>query len=180
VATAAPAAAAEGGERIQTARETPLAAAAEGGTVGTLQSGAPARILARAGDMVKVAVEGWIPADAIAPSDSGAMVGVTAAEVHAAPDRFVGQTVEWRLQVIAVTRADELRSEMAPDQPYLLTRGPLPEPGFVYVTFPGERVAEFQALPPLQEMRLRVTIRAAHTRFLATPVVELVSVVSGK
>jgi hypothetical protein len=68
---------------------------------------------------------------------------------------------------------------MPPGQPYLLTRGPLPEPGFVYVTIPAGRAAEFQALPPLQELRLRVTIRAAHTKFLATPVAELVSVVSG-
>ena len=79
------------------------------------------------------------------------MVGVTAAEVRAEPARFVGQTVEWRLQVIAVKQADELRSEMPPGQPYLLTRGPLPEPGFVYVTIPAARAAEFQALPPLQE-----------------------------
>ena len=107
------------------------------------------------------------------------MVGVTAAEVRATPDRFVGQTLEWRLQVIAVKTADELRSEMAPGQPYLLTRGPLPEPGFVYVTVPAAPVAEFQALPPLQELVLRVAIRAAHTKFLTTPVAELVSVVSG-
>ncbi|HKT59367.1 MAG TPA: hypothetical protein VJQ46_04910, partial [Gemmatimonadales bacterium] len=171
--------AAPGGERIQTARETQLGAAAAGGSLGTLHSGTPARVVARAGDMVKVQVEGWIPADAVAPSDSGTMVGVTAAEVRGAPDRFVGQTVEWRLQVIAVKQADELRSEMPPGQPYLLTRGPLPEPGFVYVIIPAERAAEFRALPPLQELQLRVTIRAAHTRFLATPVAELVSVVSG-
>jgi hypothetical protein len=179
VAPAPPSVAGTGGETIQTARETPLAAAAEGGTLGTLQGGAPARVLARAGDMVKVSVEGWIPADAVVPSDSGAMVGVTAEEVRATPDRFVGQTVEWRLQLIAVKQADELRSEMPPGQPYLLTRGPLPEPGFVYVTIPAGRAAEFQALPPLHELRLRVIIRAAHTKFLATPVAELVSVVSG-
>jgi hypothetical protein len=81
--------------------------------------------------------------------------------------------------VIAVKAADELRAEMAPGQPYLLTRGPLPEPGFVYVTVPAARVAEFQVLPPLQELVLRVSIRAAHTKFLATPVADLVSVVSG-
>ena len=45
---------------------------------------------------------------------------------------------------------------MPPGQPYLLTRGPLPEPGFVYVSIPAERVAEFQALPPLHELVLRV------------------------
>jgi hypothetical protein len=167
------------GERVQTARETPLSAAVEGGTMGTLQGGTPARVVARAGDQVKVQVEGWIPADAISPSDSGAMVGVTAAEVRAEPSRFVGQTVEWRLQVIAVKEADELRAEMPPGATYLLTRGPLPEPGFVYVTVPAARAAEFQALPPLQELVLRVAIRAARTRFLATPVAELVSVVSG-
>ena len=118
-------------ERVHTDRQTPLAAAPEGGTMGVLQGGVPARVVARAGDQVKVLVEGWIPADAVTPSDSGAMVGVTASEVRTNPDRFVGQTVEWRLQVIAVKAADELRAEMAPGQPYLLTRGPLPEPGFV-------------------------------------------------
>ena len=77
--------------------------------------------------------------------------------------------------MIAVQVADELRPEMPPGQPYLLTRGPLPEPGFVYVTIPPERVAEFRALPPLHETVMRVTVKAARTRYLATPVVELVS-----
>ncbi|MDQ3137499.1 MAG: hypothetical protein M3Q93_07925, partial [Gemmatimonadota bacterium] len=167
------------GERVQTARATPLGAAPEGGTLGTLEGGAPARIVARAGDLVKVQVEGWIPADAIAPGSDDALAGITAAEVRAAPDRYVGKTVEWRVQVIAVKTADELRAEMPPGQPYLLTRGPLPEPGFVYVSVPPARVAEFQALPALQELVLRVSIRAARTKYLTTPVAELVSVVSG-
>ena len=74
---------------------------------------------------------------------------------------------------------DELRAELPPGQPYLLTRGPLPEPGFVYVAIPPDRAEAFQALPPLQEVVLRVTIRAPRTRYLATPVAELASVVSG-
>ena len=168
-----------GPDRVQTARETALGATPAGGTLGTLQAGTPARIVARSGDLVKVQVEGWIPADAVAVSDSAALVGVSAAEVRAEPARFVGQTLEWRLQVIAVKTADELRSEMPPGQPYLLTRGPLPEPGFVYVIIPSAQAAAFQALPPLQEVVLRVAIRAARTRFLTTPVAELVSVVSG-
>jgi len=79
------------------------------------------------------------------------------------------------VQVIAVKRADELRGEMAPGQPYLLTRGPLPEPGFVYVSIPRCRSPKIRALPALHELVLRVTIRAARTRFLMTPVAELVS-----
>ena len=174
-----PAALSDASERVQTARETPLSAGPTGGTLGTLQNGTPARIVARSGDLVKVQVEGWIPADAIASTDGDAMIGVTAAEVRAEPGRFLGKTVEWRVQVIAVKTADELRAEMAPGQPYLLTRGPLPEPGFVYVSIPSAQVADFQALPPLQELVLRVSIRAARTKFLTTPVAELVSVVSG-
>jgi hypothetical protein len=105
--------------------------------------------------------------------------GVTAAEVRSAPERYVGQSLDWRLQVISVQTADELRAELPPGQPYLLTRGPLPEPGFVYVAIPPGQVDAFRALPPLEEVVLRVTIRAARTRYLTTPVAELVSVVSG-
>ena len=105
---------------------------------------------------------------------------MTAAEVRAEPARFVGQTLEWRLQVIAVKTADELRSEMPPGQPYLLTRGPLPEPGFVYVIIPSAQAAAFQALAAAAGSWCSAsTIRAARTRFLTTPVAELVSVVSG-
>jgi len=42
-----------------------------------------------------------------------------------------------------------------------------------------EQAAAFQNLPPLQELVLRVTIKAPRTRYLATPVVELAGVVSG-
>ena len=106
-----------------------------------------------------------------------AQAGVTAAEVRSSPDRYVGQLLEWRLQVISVETADELRSEMAPGQPYLLTRGPLPEPGFVYVIVPADQVSRFRSLPPLHEATLRVMVRAARSKYLTTPVVELVSVV---
>ena len=66
------------------------------------------------------------------------------------------------------------RAEMPAGQPYLLTRGPLPEPGFVYVMVSRADVARFKALPPLAEVLLRVTLRASRTRFLATPVAEFV------
>jgi hypothetical protein len=60
-------------------------------------------------------------------------------------------------------------------QKYLLTRGPLPEPGFVYVTVTDRQAAELQALPALQELTFRVNIKAAKTKFLTTPVVEYVA-----
>jgi hypothetical protein len=136
-------------------------------------------VLGRTGEWARVQVEGWVRQADLEAADGGALAGVTAEEVRAAPDRYVGQTLDWRLQVISVQTADELRAELPPGQPYLLTRGPLPEPGFVYVAIPPDRVAAFRALAPLQEVVLRVKIRAARTRYLATPVAELASVVSG-
>jgi hypothetical protein len=64
---------------------------------------------------------------------------------------------------------------MSRGQNYLLTRGPLPEPGFVYVTVTPAQAAEFRALTALQELTLRVNIKAARTKYLTTPVVEYVS-----
>ncbi|HEX2220299.1 MAG TPA: SH3 domain-containing protein [Gemmatimonadales bacterium] len=162
-------------ERVEILRETGLSRAPDSAPLATLPAGLPAQVVSRSGEWVRVQVEGWVREADIKPAASGVLAGVSAAEVRASPEQFVGRTLDWRVQIIAVQIADELRPEIAPGQPYLLTRGPLPEPGFVYVTIPPERIAEFRALPPLHEMTLRVTLKAARTRYLATPVAELVS-----
>ncbi len=162
-------------EGMETIREAGLSRMPDSAPISTLPAGTPARVMGRSGEWVRVQVEGWVRESDLKPAEAGVLAGITAAEVMAAPDRFVGQTLDWRLQVIAVQLADELRPEMRSGQPYLLTRGPLPEPGFVYVSIPPERLAEFRALPPLHEMVMRVNLKAARTRYLATPVAELVS-----
>lgn len=162
-------------EGVELVREAGLSRMPDSAPGSTLPAGTPARVIGRSGEWVRVQVEGWVREADLKPADAGVLAGISAAEIHASPDRFVGQTLDWRLQVIAVQVADQLRPEMPAGQPYLLTRGPLPEPGFVYVTIPPERVAEFRALPPLHEAVMRVTLKAARTRYLATPVAELVS-----
>jgi hypothetical protein len=132
-------------------------------------------VLGRSGEWVRVQVEGWVRESDLEAASGGALTGITAAEVRSEPARYIGQTVEWRLQLIAVQTADELRTEMERGQNYLLTRGPLPEPGFVYVTVTQSQADEFRALPALQELTLRVNIKAARTKYLMTPVVEFVS-----
>ena len=161
-------------DRAAVARETPMFATPQGGPYGTLQTGAPARILGRSGEWVRVAIEGWVRESDIEAASGGALTGITADEIRSDPTRYLGKTIEWRLQLIAVQTADELRNEMPRGQKYLLTRGPLPEPGFVYVTVTENQAAEFRALPALQEMTLRVNVKAARTKYLTTPVVELV------
>lgn len=165
--------------RVEAAKSATLEATPEGGQLATLQAGTSGRVVGRAGDWVRVQLEGWVRSSDLKPAADGALVGVSAAEVRADPQRYVGQTLDWRVQLIAIQTADELRPELPAGQPFLLTRGPLPEAGFVYVIVPRDQVARFQALPPLQELTLRVVVRAARTKYLATPVVELAGVESG-
>jgi SH3 domain-containing protein len=178
-AAAAPSAPAGPVEGVEVSRETGLARAPDSTPYATLQPGIPARVVARSGEWVRVQLDGWIREADLKPADNGVLRQVSAEEVQSSPARYVGQPLEWRLQLIAVQTADELRPEIASGRPYLLTRGPLPEPGFVYVTVPDTMVARFRALPPLQELTLRVSLTAARTRYLATPVADLLSVESG-
>jgi hypothetical protein len=172
---AAPDEAAPDSDRAQVVRETSVFAAPQGGMYGTLQPGAAARVLGRSGDWTRVQFEGWVRESDLSGDARTSQGGVTAAEVRADPTRYIGRTLDWRLELIAVQEADDLRVEMPRGQLYLLTRGPLPEPGFVYVMVTQRQADEFRALQALQELTLRVTIRAPRTRFLTTPVVQLVS-----
>jgi hypothetical protein len=165
--------------RIQVTRSTPFHGAPEAAELGTLQPGVNGRVLGRAGEWVRIQLEGWVRSGDVGPADDGALIGVSAAELRAEPARYQDQLVEWRLQYIAVQEADELRSELPAGRPFLLTRGPLPEPGFVYVILPRAQAERFRSLPALQELVVHVRIKAPRTRYLTTPVVELSTVVSG-
>lgn len=168
-----------GPDRAQVTRTGDLAVVPGGPVIGSVDSGTYARMLSRTGGWTRVQIEGWLPDSALRATDSRVLVGLSQAEVRANPAKYVGQTVEWRLQFVAIQRADELRPEIPEGQTYLLTRGPLPEPGFVYVVVPSSRVSMFETIPALKEFTVRGTIRAASTKFLPTPVLDLIEVVSG-
>jgi hypothetical protein len=165
------------GDHVEAATNTRLLSTPDGPPVGTLQQGSSARVVSRSGDWIRVQVEAWVKEDETrASTDSGSLAGVTAAEVRAAPARYLGKVVDWRLQYLAVQKADELRPEIPMGRYYLLTRGPLPESGFVYVIIPTEQVERFRGMTPLNEMLVRGTVKAATTRYLPNPVLELVSI----
>ena len=169
-----------GPDAAEITRQVPLLASAGGDTVGRADSGTSARVLARAEGWSRVAVEAWVPDSVLRATEGPVLRGVTVAEVRANPSRYVGKEIEWKVQLVAVQKADELRPEIPAGRTYLLTRGPLPEPGFVYIVLPPERVAEFEAIPPLRELLVRGRLRAAATRYLPTPVLDLISVAEGQ
>ena len=166
-------------DRADRARTATLAIVPEGAAVGGLDSGAAVRIVSRSGGWSRIQVEAWVPDSTLRPAESGVLVGVSPAEIRANPARFVGQVVEWRLQFVALQTADELRPEIPVGRRYLLMRGPLPEPGFVYVVVSPDQVARLEQLPALKELLIRGTIRAATSRYLPTPVLELVAIMEG-
>jgi hypothetical protein len=168
-----------GTEGAEVLRRSPLAAAPGGATLGQLDSGTVTRILAHSGGWTRVQLEGWIPDSVVRVATAGVIIGVSQAEVRANPGKYVGQVVEWKVQFVALQKADELRPEIPEGRTYLLTRGPLPEPGFVYVIVPPDQVTAFEALPALKELTIRGTIRAVRTRYLPTPVLDLVRVMEG-
>ena len=151
---------------------TGLATQPGGAFAATLESPLHADVIEHKGGWARVRIDAWVKDAAVGSAPEPA--GITAAAVRAAPDKFVGQTVEWAVQVLGVQKADELRPEMQLGQPYLLARGPLPETGFVYVVVTAAEAEQFRKLEPLTKIRIRATIKAGKSRFLPTPVVTLV------
>lgn len=146
----------------------------DGPPLGVLEEGTPVRVLARSGEWVRVAGEGWVRETDIRPAAGGVLVGVTAAEVRSNPAAFEGKLVQWTVQYIALQTADELRREIPPGQRYMLARGPLPEAGFVYVILSPQQVAELERLRPLAELVIIARVKVARSKFLGNPVLELV------
>ena len=166
----------ERAERRATLRPgTMLHRNADGEGIAEIRGAAEVVVGASDRDWVPVRLEGWVRSSDLAGSPPPPPA-ITAAQVRDQPERFLGETVAWRLQFLAHQRADELRPEMPPGQPYLLTRGPLPETGFVYVMVSREQAGGLAGLEPLDVLEASVVIRAGRTRYLATPVVELVRV----
>jgi len=129
-------------------------------------------VLSRSGGWTKVRADLWVrEADVgTAPPPEGML---TLDQIITDPDKYIGARVTWRLQYLAIDTADELRPELPAGEPYLLTRGPLPESGFVYVAVTREQGERFRAMQSLQEFQAHGTIIAPRTRYLPIPVIRL-------
>jgi hypothetical protein len=170
----APAAGTPSLDRAVTARQTGVHRVPDSEPTGSLAEDTPVRVLARSGEWVRVATEGWIRESDLKPSSPGVLAGVSGAEVRARPAEFEGKTVQWSVQHVALQTADELRREIPAGQRYMLARGPLPESGFIYIILPPAMVARIEQLQPLAEVVIIARIKAGRSQYLGNPVVELV------
>jgi hypothetical protein len=161
--------------RLESARRTVLYRAPEGAPTGTLAPAAPLRVLGRSGDWTRVQLEGWVKSADLETAPPGVLVGVSAAELRADPQRYAGQLLRWTLQFLALQQADELRPDIPAGATYLLARGPLPERGFVYVVVPEAKRAVLETLAPLTVIQVTARVRTGRSRFLGNPVLDLTS-----
>lgn len=161
--------------RLESARRTVLYRAPEGPPAGTLAPAAPLRVLGRSGEWTRVELEGWVKSADLQAAPPGVLVGVSAAELRAEPQRYAGQLLRWTLQFISLQKADELRPDMPPGASYFLARGPLPERGFVYVVVPEAKRAALETLAPLAVIQVTARVRTGRSRFLGNPVLDLTS-----
>lgn len=155
---------------------TSLLLTPEGDTTGILGAGSRVRIIVRSGEWVRVQTEGWVRADDLEEAVPGVLVGVSGAEVRAAPDRFEGKVVRWTVQFIAVQSPDEIRRDIPEGSRYMLARGPLPETGFVYVILTDDQADQLERAEPLSELEIVGQIRTGRSHYLGNPVLTLVEV----
>jgi SH3-like domain-containing protein len=146
-------------------------------TTGFLDAGMPVRITARAGQWVRVEAQGWVKESEVRPPGGQAVSGVTAAELRANPDEWRGKVLRWTIQFISLQTADELRSDFAPGQRYILARGPAPEYAFVYVTVPPNKLEEVAGLRPLASVTVLARVRSGRSAYLANPILDLLDIV---
>jgi hypothetical protein len=165
--------------RAQPVHMTTLYRTPDGPEAGTLAADTPLRVLSRTGEWTRVQFEGWVKGGELQAAPAGVQVGVTAAELRAEPQRYAGQVLRWRLEFIAIQKADDLRPDIPSGASYVLARGPLPERGFVYVVVPDIKLPAFRALTPLVTIQITARVRNGRSRYLGNPVVDLISLEGG-
>lgn len=154
-----------------------LRAAPDGKPSGTADSAARVRIVARDHGWARVQAEGWVRESELIPVDSASVSAVSAADLRSDPEHYKGSTVRWVVQAIAVQSADPLRKGLAPDEPYLLARGPGSESSLLYLALPTALVASARALPPLSYIMVLARVRAGRSDPSGVPILDVLRIV---
>ena len=158
------------------ARRTTLYTAPDAASLGTIDSSARVTAVARDRGWVRVQVEGWVRAQDLGPSDSTVLTTISAADLRAQPDKYRGQVVRWVVQKIAIETADPLRKGMAPDEPYILARGPGQENSLLYLALPSSLVDQAKRIDPLTAITVTARVRSGRSEPSGVPLLDVLSI----
>lgn len=157
-------------------RRTELRLAPGGGVVAALDSNANVAIIARERGWTRVRLEGWVPDSDLVPVDGTMLTAISAADLRAEPDRYRGQTVRWGVQKIALQAADPLHRGLAPDEPYLLARGPGEEHALLYLALPRSLVDQARRIQPLTRITVTARVRTGRSEPSGVPILDVISI----
>ncbi|MBX6332985.1 MAG: hypothetical protein IRY91_14150, partial [Gemmatimonadaceae bacterium] len=158
-------------------RRTTLRRAPDGPALAVLDSSTHVTTIARERGWVKVRVEGWVRAAELTTTDTTVLTTISAADLRAEPERYRGQTVRWQVQKIAFQTADPLRRGLAPDEPYLLARGPGDESALLYLALPPSLVEQARRIEPLAEITVTARVRSGKSEPSGVPLLDVESIV---
>lgn len=132
--------------------------------------------VARDRGWVRVQVEGWMRAEDLGPADASVLTTISAADLRAQPDKYRGQTVRWEVQKIAIETADPLRKGMAPDEPYILARGPGQENSLLYLALPPSLVDQAKRIDPLATFIVTARVRNGRSEPAGVPLLDVLTI----
>jgi hypothetical protein len=155
---------------------TDLRIAPGGNRVAALDSSASVAVLGRERGWTLVRVEGWVPDSVLVPEAGTMLTTLSAADLRTQPERYAGQTVRWEVQKIALQTADPLRKGLAPDEPYLLARGPGEEHSLLYLALPPSLVDQARRIEPLARIVVTARVRAGRSEPSGVPLLDVMSI----
>jgi len=156
-------------------RRTALRLAPGGPPLAMVDSNTPVTTVGRDRDWVRVQVEGWVRANELVPVGANVLTSVSAADLRAQPDKYRGQTLRWRVQKIAVQTADPLHKGLAPDEPYILARGPGDENSLLYLALPPSLVEQAKRIDPLAWIIVTARVRDGRSEPSGVPLLDVIS-----
>jgi hypothetical protein len=129
---------------------------------------------------VRVRLEGWVPEKDLAPADTTVRTGVSAADLRADPQGSKGKVVRWSVQLLAKQKADALRRDLAPDETYLLARGPYEENALLYLVVPPSLMPMAKSIPELTQVMITARVRTGRSDLVGVPILDLLTMTPRK
>lgn len=157
--------------------ERSIRASPDGPQLASVAPAAHLEVVGREGEWARVRLEGWvrIPGEGDV-NPASPLTGLSLRALREDPETYRGRTVAWRVQFVAVQRADSLRTDFAPGEHYLLTRDPGGEPGYVYIAVPQALLAQARRLVPLQQVEVVGRVRTGRSPLMGHPVLDLLEI----